>query len=79
MDDFGHTTEVTHYEDSQGYKYVYLYKTGSLVPDKKFVHMLLAEAFIPNPKNKTQVEHINGVTNDNRLENLKTLFVLNLF
>lgn len=40
-------------------------------PVSIYLHRLIAEAFIPNPKNKRTVNHINGITIDNNIDNLE--------
>lgn len=52
-----------------GYLRVGLFKDGK--QSKKKVHRIVAEAFIPNPGGKPQVNHINGVRTDNRVCNLE--------
>lgn len=50
------------------YGYMYVMLKGR---KHVFVHVLIAETFIKNPKNKPHVNHINGVKDDNYLWNLE--------
>ena len=54
----------------RGYREVKLSRNG-IVELRKRVHQLVAIEFIPNPENKPCVNHINGITNDNRVANLE--------
>lgn len=51
-----------------GHLYVNMYKDSKL--SKRYIHRLMADAFIPNPEEKPMVRHLNDNPKDNRLENL---------
>ena len=54
---------------SAGYDRVQL-RNGK-VKQEYYIHRLVAEHYIPNPENKKEVDHINYIRNDNRVENLQ--------
>ncbi len=54
---------------NNGYLNVILYKNSNF--KNKLVHRLVAEAFIPNPENKPEINHKDGNKNNNNMENLE--------
>lgn len=53
----------------KGYLKVGLYKNGK--SKTREIQRIVAETFIDNPRNVQQVNHINGIKTDNRVENLE--------
>jgi hypothetical protein len=53
----------------KGYLEICLSKNGKRKNFK--IHRLVAQAFIPNPENKSDVDHINRIRNDNHVSNLR--------
>ena len=62
------------WEDKDGYLRVNLKVKGEVY--QRLVHRLVGENFISNPYNKKQINHKNGIRNDNRVENLEWVTAL---
>lgn len=66
---YGKEKPIKLQKDSKGYLKANLLSNGKTIRCR--IHRLVAMAFIPNFENKEQVNHINGIKDDNRLENLE--------
>lgn len=55
-------------KDKSGYLKVELYNKSCKTYK---IHRLVANTFIPNPENKPEVNHINGIITDNCVDNLE--------
>lgn len=53
----------------KGYCRIILNKNGEKF--RLLIHRIVALTFLENSENKSQVNHINGIKNDNRVENLE--------
>lgn len=60
---------LTNKKHTGGYENVCLCKEGK--NKYRFVHALVAEAFIPNPESKLEVNHIDGNKTNNKVSNLE--------
>ena len=56
-------------KNNEGYLHVDLYKDGKR--KSYLIHRLVAEVYIPNPENKTDVNHKNEIPTDNYVNNLE--------
>ena len=64
------TDNIMHiYDNSKGYKYITLRKNGCY--KNHYVHRLVAEAFIPNPDNKKEINHLDFDKANNKISNLE--------
>ena len=59
------------YMDFKGYQRVCIHCRGEGIRKDLKVHRLVAEAFVPNPDNKPQVNHIDGNKQNNAASNLE--------
>lgn len=57
------------WENGIGYLKVNLYRDGK--QHKRYIHRLVAIAFIPNPENKPNINHRDCNLSNNRAENLE--------
>lgn len=66
---YNNEKRLKHHADKEGYRVITLYKNNKSYGRK--IHRLVAEAFIPNPENKAQVNHIDEDKTNNMVSNLE--------
>lgn len=63
------TGRLRKFSDHKGYKQCMVRKDKKAY--NRFVHRLVANAFLPQPEEGQVIDHINGIRDDNRVENLR--------
>lgn len=63
------TGKLRSLSNHKGYKQCMLRKNGKAY--NRFVHRLVASAFLPIPEEGQVIDHINGIRSDNRVDNLR--------
>lgn len=66
---YGKNGQLLHQYEKKKYMAVYLYRNKKRY--YKTVHRLVAETFIPNPKNLPEINHKDENPNNNNVENLE--------
>jgi len=61
-------------DNGSGYMYIFLYRgvgaDGKKKYNRRYIHRLVAQAFIPNPEDKPQVMHLDHNSKNNHVSNL---------